>query len=97
LTEQPLLWRLPLVFRISLGKPYFRVGRTGIRSAAPANLVYPLGEPASPPIEAAIAPWELLRIRGACIGPFDAVMLGFNGSGELDTSVGGTQQNCRWW
>lgn len=51
--------------------PFF--GRTGIRSAAPANLVRLAGEPPSPPLEAPIAPGELLRIRGVCIGPFEPV------------------------
>ena len=69
--------------------PYF--GRTGIQSAAPANLVTLIGEPPSPPIEAPIAPGELLRIRGVCIGPFEPVLDGFGAGGALPTSAGGTQ------
>lgn len=69
--------------------PYF--GRTGIQSAAPANLVTLVGEPPSPPIEAPIAPGELLRIRGVCIGPFDPVFDGFGANGALSSSAGGTQ------
>jgi uncharacterized protein (TIGR03437 family) len=69
--------------------PYF--GRTGIQSAAPANLVTLIGEPPAPPIEAPIAPGELLRIRGVCIGPFEPVSVDFSASGGLSTSAGGTQ------
>jgi uncharacterized protein (TIGR03437 family) len=69
--------------------PYF--GRTGIQSAAPANLVTLIGQPPSPPIEAPIAPGELLRIRGVCMGPFDPVLVGFGSAGALSTSAGGTQ------
>lgn len=68
--------------------PYF--GRTGIQSAAPANLVTLVGEPPAPPLEAPIAPGELLRIRGVCIGPFEPVFNSFN-AGVLSTSAGGTQ------
>jgi trimeric autotransporter adhesin len=69
--------------------PYF--GRTGIQSAAPANLVNLIGEPPAPPIQAPIAPGQLLRIRGVCIGPFDPVFDGFGAGGTLSTSAGGTQ------
>jgi uncharacterized protein (TIGR03437 family) len=69
--------------------PYF--GRTGIQSAAPANLVMLIGEPPAPPIEAPIAPGELLRIRGVCIGPFEPVFDGFSAAGALPVSGGGTQ------
>jgi len=69
--------------------PYF--GRTGIQSAAPANLVTLTGEPPTPPIEAPIAPGQLLRIRGVCIGPFDPVFVGYGSGGTLSTSAGGTQ------
>jgi uncharacterized protein (TIGR03437 family) len=69
--------------------PYF--GRTGIQSAAPANLVTLIGEPPALPIEAPIAPGELLRIRGVCIGPFDPVFDGFGSGGALSTSAEGTQ------
>jgi len=69
--------------------PY--LGRTGIQSAAPANLVTLIGEPPSPPIEAPIAPGQLLRIRGVCIGPFDPVFVGYGPGGTLSTSAGGTQ------
>jgi len=68
--------------------PYF--GRTGIQSAAPANLVTLIGEPPAPPIEAPIAPGALLRIRGVCIGPFEPVFDGFGAAGTLTTSAGGT-------
>ena len=68
--------------------PYF--GRTGIQSAAPANLVTLIGEPPAPPIEAPIAPGQLLRIRGLCIGPFEPVFDGFGAAGTLSTSAGGT-------
>ncbi len=69
--------------------PYF--GRTGIQSAAPANLVMLIGEPPSPPIEAPIAPGELLRIRGVCMGPFDPVFDSYGSGGALSTSAGSTQ------
>ncbi|HTC35001.1 MAG TPA: hypothetical protein VK724_16615 [Bryobacteraceae bacterium] len=69
--------------------PHF--GRTGIQSAAPANLIVLTGEPPAPPIEAPIAPGELLRIRGVCIGPFEPVSVEFSASGGLSTSTGGTQ------
>jgi len=69
--------------------PYF--GRTGIRSASPANLVNLIGEPPTPPIEAPIAPGELLRIHGVCMGPFEPVFLGFGANGTLSTSAGGSQ------
>lgn len=69
--------------------PYF--GRTGIQSAAPANLVTPMGEPPAPPLGAPIAPGELLRIRGVCMGPFEPVSVGFGGNGALALSAGGTQ------
>jgi uncharacterized protein (TIGR03437 family) len=69
--------------------PYF--GRTGIQSAAPANLVTLIGEPPALPIEAPIAPGELLRIRGVCIGPFDPVFDSYGSGGALSTSAGGTQ------
>jgi uncharacterized protein (TIGR03437 family) len=69
--------------------PYF--GRTGIQSAAPANLVTLIGEPPSPPIEAPIAPGQLLRIRGVCMGPFEPVFVAYSPGGVLSTSVGGTQ------
>jgi uncharacterized protein (TIGR03437 family) len=69
--------------------PYF--GRTGIQSAAPANLVTLTGEPPPLPIEAPIAPGELLRIRGVCIGPFEPVSTGFGSSGALSAEAGGTQ------
>ncbi len=69
--------------------PYF--GRTGIQSAAPANLVTLSGEPPAPPIQAPIAPGQLLRIRGVCIGPFEPVFDGFGAGGALRASAGGTQ------
>jgi uncharacterized protein (TIGR03437 family) len=69
--------------------PYF--GRTGIQSAAPANLIVLTGEPPAPPIEAPIAPGELLRIRGVCMGPFEPGSVDFSASGGLSTSAGGTQ------
>jgi uncharacterized protein (TIGR03437 family) len=69
--------------------PYF--GRTGIQSAAPANLVTLIGEPPALPIEAPIAPGELLRIRGVCMGPFDPVFDSYGSGGALSTSAGGTQ------
>ncbi len=69
--------------------PYF--GRTGIQSAAPSNLIMLIGEPPAPPIEAPIAPGELLRIRGVCIGPFEPVSVDFSASGALSTNAGGTQ------
>jgi uncharacterized protein (TIGR03437 family) len=69
--------------------PYF--GRTGIQSAAPANLVTLIGEPQALPIEAPIAPGELLRIRGVCMGPFEPVFDSYGSGGALSTSAGGTQ------
>jgi uncharacterized protein (TIGR03437 family) len=69
--------------------PYF--GRTGIQSAAPANLVTLIGEPPALPIEAPIAPGELLRIRGVCMGPFDPVFDSYGSGGKLSTSAGGTK------
>jgi len=69
--------------------PYF--GRTGIQSAAPAYLLTLFGQPHTPPIEAPIAPGQLLRIRGVCIGPFEPVFDGFGAGGALATSAGGTQ------
>ncbi|HEX5229134.1 MAG TPA: hypothetical protein VFW44_15570 [Bryobacteraceae bacterium] len=72
-------------------KPTPHLGRTGIRSAAPANLVLLSGQPPSPPIEAPIAPGQLLRIRGVCIGPFEPVFETYGASGMLPTSSGETQ------
>ncbi len=72
-------------------KPTPYLGRTGIQSAAPANLVTLIGEPPAPPIEAPIAPGELLRIRGVCIGPFEPVFDGFGVGGVLPSSAGDTQ------
>jgi uncharacterized protein (TIGR03437 family) len=69
--------------------PYF--GRTGIQSAAPANLVMSIGEPPAPPIEAPIAPGELLRIRGVCMGPFEPVVDSYGSGGALSTNAGGTK------
>ena len=69
--------------------PYF--GRTGIQSAAPANLISLIGEPPTPPIAPPIAPGELLRIRGVCMGPFEPIDPGFGAGGSLSTSAGGTQ------
>ena len=69
--------------------PYF--GRTGIQSAAPANLISLIGQPPTPPIVAPIAPGELLRIRGVCMGPFEPIDPSFSADGSLTTSAGGTQ------
>ncbi len=65
--------------------------RDAVQSAAPANLITLPGEPPLPPFQAPIAPGELLRIRGVCIGPFEPVSVGFNANGALSTSAGGTQ------
>ncbi len=73
-------------------KPTPIFGRTGIQSAAPANLVYEsFGEPPTPPTAPPIAPGALLRIRGVCMGPFEPVFDGFGAGGALRTSAGGTQ------
>ncbi len=38
-----------------------------------------------------IAPGELVRIAGACIGPFDPVVAAYEADGKLPTTLGGTR------
>lgn len=72
--------------------PYLRALRP-VRSAAPSNPPQPPFEPnpfnPNPffPQEPA-APGEIIRIRGACVGPFDPVAATFDANGRLPTSLG---------
>jgi len=67
-----------------------------VRSAAPSNPPPPPFEPdpfhpnAFFPQEPA-APGELIRLSGACIGPFDPVSAAFDANGLLPTSLAGVQ------
>jgi uncharacterized protein (TIGR03437 family) len=66
-----------------------------VRSAAPALVPPPPFEPNhfGPTVAAqeAVAPGELIRISGACIGPFDPVAATFDASGRLPNSLGDVQ------
>ena len=44
-----------------------------------------------PPIDAPIAPGELLRIRGVCMGPFEPVFVGFSATERCTPSAVGTE------
>ena len=74
--------------RIAINRP--------VRSAAPALVPPPPFEPdpfglPSPPAQEAVAPGELIRIRGACIGPFNPVSAVFDAAGKLPTSLAEVQ------
>lgn len=72
-------------------KPTPHFGRTGIRSAAVVPLIQPFGEPPLPPYAPPLAPGELMRITGVCMGPFAPVATTFDSNGELPVSAGGVQ------
>ena len=75
--------------------PTPRIAIGPVRSAAPALVPPPPFEPNhfGPTVTAqeAIAPGELIRISGACIGPFDPVTASFDAAGKLPTSLGDVQ------
>ena len=75
--------------------PTPRIAANPVRSAAPALVPPPPFEPnhSGPTVVAqeAIAPGELIRISGACIGPFDPVAASFDTAGRLPNSLGEVQ------
>lgn len=88
---QGIIWTVTPVPAPASEKPTPYFGRTGIQSAAPANLVTLTGEPPAPAVEAPIAPGQLLRIRGVCIGPFEPVFESYSANGTIPTTAGGTE------
>jgi uncharacterized protein (TIGR03437 family) len=64
-------------------------GYNGIQSMASVPLIQPLGEPPLPAYAGPIAPGELVRVRGICLGPMAPVNPPVDASGKLPVSAAG--------
>lgn len=97
--ESGLIWKMP-VARTS-GRTSISLGAAGVRSLGSGIVVQnPTGFGAGGDgmgitsynfISDAIAPGELIRISGTCLGPRNRVEAKFNDAGELPVSLAGTQ------
>ena len=64
-------------------------GYNGIQSMASVPLIQPLGEPPLPAYAGPIAPGELVRLRGVCLGPMAPVNPPVDATGKLPVSAAG--------